>query len=149
MFQRIENDNFFFRTDYFINLSEIDDKFRLLFIPYVYIYIICVYVCIYVYMYSVEFKLLAWSWLAQSVCQRAFSLLEIWFQRPFWVRILHSGEEHNLSPFDSKIACLCHSIEINSNKYIYIYIYIYIYVYAVRQYMEPALLKILIMEPCH
>ena len=27
--------------------------------------------------------------------------------------------EDNLSPFDSKIACLCQSIEINNNKYIY------------------------------
>ena len=53
-----------------------------------------------------------------SVCQRAFSLLEIRFQRP-WVRILHSSEEDNLSPFDSKIACLCRSIEIN-NKHIYV-----------------------------
>ena len=36
------------------------------------------------------------------------------------------GEEDNLSPFDSKIACQCQSsIEINNNKYIYIYIYIY------------------------
>ena len=34
-----------------------------------------------------------------------------------WVRILHSAEEDNLSPFDSKIACLCQSIEIN-NKYV-------------------------------
>ena len=32
-----------------------------------------------------------------------------------------------LVSFDSKIACLCQSIEIN-NKYAYIYIYIYIYV---------------------
>ena len=36
-----------------------------------------------------------------------------------WVRILHSAEEDNLSPFDSKIACLCQSIEIkNNNMYI-------------------------------
>ena len=34
-----------------------------------------------------------------------------------WVRILHSAEEDNLSAFDSKIACLCHSIEINNNKH--------------------------------
>ena len=32
---------------------------------------------------------------------------------------LHSAEEDNLSPFDSKIACLCQSIEINNNKYVY------------------------------
>ena len=35
------------------------------------------------------------------------------------VQILHSAEEHNLSPFDLNIACLCHSIEINNNKYVY------------------------------
>ena len=34
------------------------------------------------------------------------------------VRILYSAEKDNLSPFDSKIACLCQSIEIN-NKIIY------------------------------
>ena len=33
------------------------------------------------------------------------------------VRILHPAEEDNLSPFDSKIACLCQSIEIN-NKHV-------------------------------
>ena len=31
---------------------------------------------------------------------------------------MHSAEEHNLSPFDLNIACLCQSIEIN-NKYVY------------------------------
>ena len=36
-----------------------------------------------------------------------------------WVRILHSAEEDNLSPFDSNIACLCQSIEINNNKRVY------------------------------
>ena len=55
---------------------------------------------------------------AQSVCQQAFSLLANRCLRP-WVRILHSAEEDNLSPFDSNIACLCQSI-------IYIYIYIYL-----------------------
>ena len=43
-------------------------------------------------------KFLVWFSIAQSVCQRAFSLLEIRFQRP-WVRILHSAEEDNLCPF--------------------------------------------------
>ena len=32
-----------------------------------------------------------------------------------WVRILHSAEEDNLSPFDLNIVCLCQSIEINNN----------------------------------
>ena len=35
------------------------------------------------------------------------------------VQILHSAEEHNLSPFDLNIACLCQSIEINNNKYVF------------------------------
>ena len=64
-----------------------------------------------------RFKFLAWSSIAQSVYQQAFSLLAIWCLGPR-VQILHSAEEHNLSPFDSNIACLCQSIEIN-NKYVY------------------------------
>ena len=40
---------------------------------------------------------LTWSSIAQSVCQRAFSLLAIWCLGPR-VQILHSAEEHNLSP---------------------------------------------------
>ena len=56
--------------------------------------------------------------MAQSVCQRAFSLLAIWCLGPL-VQILHSAEEHNLSPFDLNIACLCQSIEISNNKYVY------------------------------
>ena len=31
-------------------------------------------------------------------------------------RILHSAEEDNLSPFDSKIACMCESIKINNKQ---------------------------------
>ena len=61
----------------------------------------------------------AWSSIAQTVCQWLFSLLGIWVARPWWVRILHSAEEDNLSPFDSNIACLCQSIEINNNKHVY------------------------------
>ena len=68
---------------------------------------------------AVEFKFQAWSPIAQSVCQRALSLLTIWCLIPWWVRILHSAEEDNLSPFDSNIACLCQSIEINNNKHVY------------------------------
>ena len=64
-------------------------------------------------------ELRAWSSIAQSVCQRAFSLLAIWCLRSWWVRILLSAEEDNLSLFDSNIACLCQSIEINNNKYVY------------------------------
>ena len=40
------------------------------------------------------------------------------FQRPRVFRILHSADEDNSSPFDSKIACLCHSININNNKHV-------------------------------
>ena len=79
---------------------------------------VCMHVCMYVCMY-VEFKFLAWSSIAQSVCQWAFSLLATWCLRPWWVRILLSAEEDNLSPFDSNIACLCQSIEINNNKHVY------------------------------
>ena len=39
-----------------------------------------------------------------------------------WV-ILHSAEEDNLSPFDSKIASLCRSIEIN-NKHKGVHVFI-------------------------
>ena len=38
------------------------------------------------------------------------------------LRILHSAEEDNLSPFESKIACLCQGIE-NNNKQVYLYPY--------------------------
>ena len=67
---------------------------------------------------AVEFKFFAWSSIVQPVCQQAFSLLAIWCLGPR-VQILHSAEEHNLSPFDLNIACLCQSIEINNNKYVY------------------------------
>ena len=45
-----------------------------------------------------------------------------WVSETLWVRILLSAEEDNLSPFDSKIACLCQSIEINNNKYVCMYV---------------------------
>ena len=51
-------------------------------------------------------------------CQQAFSLLAIWCLGPR-VQIMYSAEEHNLSPFDLNIACLCKSIDINNNKYVY------------------------------
>ena len=67
---------------------------------------------------AVEFKFLAWSSIAQSVCQWAFCLLAIW-SLGSRVQILLSAVEHNLSPFDLNIACLCQSIEINNNKNVY------------------------------
>ena len=54
---------------------------------------------------------------AQSIFQQACSLLANRCMRPL-VRILHSAEEDNLSPFDSNIACLFQSIEINNNKHV-------------------------------
>ena len=60
---------------------------------------------------------LAWFSIAQSVCQRVFSLQENWFQRP-WFRILHSAEEDNFSPFDLKITWLCQSVHIINNKWV-------------------------------
>ena len=67
---------------------------------------------------AVEFKFLAWSSIAQSVCQRAFSLLAIWClgSRD---QILHLAEEHNFSRFDLNITCLCQSIKIDNNRYVY------------------------------
>ena len=35
------------------------------------------------------------------------------------LRILHSATTDNLSPFDSKIGCICQSIKINYNKHVY------------------------------
>ena len=55
---------------------------------------------------SCRVKVFTWSLIAQSICQQAFSQLAIWCLRP-WVRILHSAEGDNLSPFHSNIAWLC------------------------------------------
>ena len=66
------------------------------------------------------------AWASRVKCPARFvshlheiCLLAIWCLRPWWVRILSSAEEDNLSPFDSNIACLCQSIEINNNKHVY------------------------------
>ena len=84
---------------------------------------------------SCRVQVFAWSSIAQSVCQRAFSLLAIWCPGPR-VQILHSAEEHNLSPFDLNIACLCQSIKIN-NKCICIYVCMYVSIYAcIRQLLH-------------
>ena len=80
---------------------------------------------------------LAWSSIAQSVCQRAFSLLAIWCLGSR-VQILLSAEEHNLSPFDLNIACLCQSIEINNNKHVCMYVCMYI-MYIFCAYRRGAL----------
>ena len=54
---------------------------------------------------------------AQLVCQRAFSLLDIRFLRP-WFESCIQQRKTTCPHFDSKIACLCQSIEID-NKHIY------------------------------
>ena len=46
------------------------------------------------------------------------------------VQILHSAEEDNLSPFDLKIACLCHSIKINNAKRVCMYVCMYVCMHA-------------------
>ena len=78
-------------------------------------------------------EVFTWSSIAQSVCQRVFSLLAIWCLR-HWVRILHSAEEDTLSPFDSNIACLCQSIEIN-NTHVCMYVCMHACMY-VRMYVH-------------
>ena len=66
---------------------------------------------------SYRAKVFAWSSTAQSVCEWAFSLLVIWCLRLLsFESCIQSAEETNLSPFDSKIACLYQSIKINNNK---------------------------------
>ena len=73
--------------------------------------------------------------IAQSVCQRAFSLMAIWCLRP-WAQILHSAEKDNLSPLDLNIACLCQSIEIdNTHVCLYVCMYVCMYVYHVCTYV--------------
>ena len=49
-----------------------------------------------------------------------------WVSETFWVQILHSAEGDKLSPFDSKISCLCQSIGINNNKYVCVCMCMYI-----------------------
>ena len=82
------------------------------------------YVCMYVWMNACMH---ACIYVCMYVC-RAFSLLAIWCLGPR-VQILHSAEEHNLSPFDLNIACLCHSIEIN-NKYVCMYVCMHAHVWC-------------------
>ena len=74
-------------------------------------------------------QVFAWSSIAQSVCQQAFRLLANRCLRP-WVRILHSAEEDNLSPFDSNITSLCQSIEINNNKHVCIRVCLFVCMYT-------------------
>ena len=64
---------------------------------------------------------LAWSSIAQSVCQRAFNLLAIWCRRP-QVQILHSTEEDYLSPFDLNIACCARASKLTTNMYVCTYV---------------------------
>ena len=106
--------------------------------PYVYVYV-CLCVCVYVYVYvhvhvhayaytyvyvyvyvyvwAVEFKFFSLILDSSVGLSAGIQSAEDWVSED-WVRILLSAEEDNLSPFDSKIACLCQSIEINNNKYV-------------------------------
>ena len=92
---------------------------------YVWMYV-CIYVCIYVSMYLCMYVCIyVCMYACMHACMYSVGLsagiqsAEDWVSETLWVRILHSAEEDNLSPFDSKIACLCQSIEINNNKYVY------------------------------
>ena len=111
---------------------------------YVCMYDVCMYVCMYVCIQS-QVRMPNGSGVRWAECLliigtscrvQVFSLIldnsvalsagiqsaEDWVSETLWVRILHSAEEDNLSPFDSKIACLCQSIEINNNKYVCMYV---------------------------
>ena len=59
---------------------------------------------------------LAWSPITQFFFSVGIQSAGDPVPKTLWVRILHSAEEDNLSPSDSKIACLCQSIAINNNK---------------------------------
>ena len=76
---------------------------------------------------AVEFKFLHWSRSSVGLPVGIQSAGDSVLETP-WVRILHSGEEGTLSPFDSNIVCLCQSIEINNthtHKHTHTHIYIY------------------------
>ena len=60
------------------------------------------------------------------VCQRAFDLLEIRYQRP-WFRILHSAEEDNYSPSVSISFPYCQCIKISTNKHVSVLMYVNMY----------------------
>ena len=78
-------------------------------------------------------SLLVWSSIAQSVCEWTFIPLAIWCLRlPRFESCIRQKKTTCHLPFDSKIGCLCQSIQIN-DIYIYIYIvYIYTYIYIFR-----------------
>ena len=71
------------------------------------------YVCVYVQVFSLILDSSVGLWVG---IQSAGELVSETSQ----LRILHSAEEDNLFPFDSKIACLCQSIEIDTKKHVYI-----------------------------
>ena len=66
--------------------------------------------------YRVE--VLDWSSMAQSDCEWALSLLAIWCLRLPRFESCIQQRKSNLSPVDSKITCLCQSININKNMHI-------------------------------
>ena len=69
---------------------------------------------------------LAWSSIAQSICQRAFSLLEIQFHRPCSNPALSRGRQLVSYRFDN---CLPVPEIYNNNNKIYIYICMYVYIH--------------------
>ena len=85
------------------------------------------YVCMYVFTYV---RMYVRTYVCVYVCMQESSLLLANRCLRPRVRILQSAEEDNLSPFDSNIACLCQSIEINNNKYVCTYVCMYVYMYV-------------------
>ena len=77
-------------------------------------------------------QVLAWSSIAQSVFQRAFSLLEIRFQRPRFKSCIRKRKRTCLLSIWKSLACARASKLITTNMYMHMYTYavchIYIYV---------------------
>ena len=60
-------------------------------------------------------------WLIKCLVSQCWvcAFIHGWNSPDDYMQILLSAEEDNLSLFDSQIACLCQSIEINNNKHVY------------------------------
>ena len=55
--------------------------------------------------WAIESKFIAWSSTAQLVCQRAFNLLEIWFQRPWFESWIQQRKTTCLLLIPKSFAC--------------------------------------------
>ena len=64
----------------------------------------------------------AWSSIAQSICQRAFSLLEIWFQRPWFESCISQRKTTSLLSIRKSLACARASKLTTTNIYIHLFI---------------------------